>query len=423
MKYALLNCWTDENKGDLGIMIATVQEIKKRDSNATFIAVSCFQTKDPYFSECHTILSRYVDAIYPAILGTLSARWGKFVVKNSLAKGIVGIFDFIRFGLCLLLPARICSIPLTKAERSTIKALKDCDMLIAKGGSVFLNSHSFRSNISLLRLCTFYFLLKKLKCRYVILGQSFGPVYGRICTEAVNAVIKNSERTYIRERLCVRAFPELKLKNDNIWFSNDIAFLLTQEESDITLMGNDIGMTLRPVGNSPAKAEEYFTEIISYLVLKMKCHVHLFIQVSDENEPDTQFTGKVFKGLEKDVAVSVTFHKENFTPAQLKNAYGKMTLFIGSRLHSMIFALGAGVPTICHIYQGTKAQGIFDELGLHELVAKTLDTQETILKIQKIMTDEEYFRKLVIENINEAKKTAGNAIDEVIRIAAGKEAQ
>lgn len=41
MKYAILNCWTDLNKGDLGIMISTIDEIRKQDHKAEIIGISC----------------------------------------------------------------------------------------------------------------------------------------------------------------------------------------------------------------------------------------------------------------------------------------------------------------------------------------------------------------------------------------------
>ena len=48
-KYAMLNCWSDLNKGDLGIMLATIQEIHRQDENAEVIAISSFDQYDPMF--------------------------------------------------------------------------------------------------------------------------------------------------------------------------------------------------------------------------------------------------------------------------------------------------------------------------------------------------------------------------------------
>jgi polysaccharide pyruvyl transferase WcaK-like protein len=47
----------------------------------------------------------------------------------------------------------------------------------------------------------------------------------------------------------------------------------------------------------------------------------------------------------------------------LKACYGQMDLFIASRLHSGIFAIGAGTPTLFLGYL-TKTQGITTRLGL-----------------------------------------------------------
>jgi len=55
------------------------------------------------------------------------------------------------------------------------------------------------------------------------------------------------------------------------------------------------------------------------------------------------------------------------TPAQLQAAYGQMDLFLGTRLHSNIFALTAGTPVLAIAYQ-YKTHGVMRMLGLEAWV-------------------------------------------------------
>jgi colanic acid/amylovoran biosynthesis protein len=55
------------------------------------------------------------------------------------------------------------------------------------------------------------------------------------------------------------------------------------------------------------------------------------------------------------------------SPMVLKSAYGLMDIFIGTRMHSNIFALSSEVPTLAIAYR-YKTQGIMHMLGLDEWV-------------------------------------------------------
>lgn len=417
MKYGILNCWTDQNKGDLGIMISTIDVIKKHDFNARFIGISCFTQKDPYFERCHKYFNNSIEMMYPAILGVLIVKIGKITLKNPIAKGIAGALDFFRFGICYGLPVPLCFSCLSNTEKRIIQEMQHCETLISKGGTIFYNQKSLRSKISLLRICLFYLLLKKWGCKYVIYGQSFGPVHGRLCRYAVRKVVKYSEKTYLRERICLIKYNNLKLPNNKIGFSNDIAFLLSETDVTIKLYGMDIGMTLRPITKNIDESKVYFVELIRRMIRHYQCYIHLLLQVTDENEPDIIFTDNVYSLLSIEEKSFVIYHKEDFQPKELKNIYGKMTLFIGTRLHSTIFALGAGVPTICHIYQGTKAQGIFHELGIEELVINKADVSNTEKLIELVLKNREMYKRKIERGVAEARVELDDAAKEIVEYA------
>jgi colanic acid/amylovoran biosynthesis protein len=63
--------------------------------------------------------------------------------------------------------------------------------------------------------------------------------------------------------------------------------------------------------------------------------------------------------------------EEDLAPRELVALYGRARAVVGTRFHSVIFALAAGTPAFAVSYFGPKAQGIMDMLGMSELCADT----------------------------------------------------
>jgi colanic acid/amylovoran biosynthesis protein len=68
-----------------------------------------------------------------------------------------------------------------------------------------------------------------------------------------------------------------------------------------------------------------------------------------------------------DLGEQVRFIPDECPAATLKAAYGQMDFFLGSRLHSCIFALSMGVPVVAIQYQ-YKTIGVMEMLGMGEWV-------------------------------------------------------
>jgi colanic acid/amylovoran biosynthesis protein len=66
---------------------------------------------------------------------------------------------------------------------------------------------------------------------------------------------------------------------------------------------------------------------------------------------------------------------KDLTTEELMEKYGSMNVFIASRMHSAIFALNAGVPTIALAYQ-PKTTGTFKLLDLEAYAADITDFTE-----------------------------------------------
>ena len=65
---------------------------------------------------------------------------------------------------------------------------------------------------------------------------------------------------------------------------------------------------------------------------------------------------------------SYYFVDGDWLPAELVGMYGVMEFFVGTRMHSVIFAMIDGVPTMAISYQGPKAAGIMQHIGFSDYV-------------------------------------------------------
>lgn len=400
-KYAMLNCWSDLNKGDLGIMLATIQEIHRQDENAEVIAISSFDQYDPMFKASHKILQTYVTDVLPAIFGVLGFRIGGNYRKEFLFKVLALLIENIHFAILMLLPKSIARLCLNKKRRDCLDRIVSCDVCFSKGGSIFTDYNNMRGSIALKRLCRMYILLHKFGCKYYILGQSFGPIQKGKGSNLVNKVIDNAESVYIRETECVKQYPWIHLNQEKIIFSNDAGFLLPLQPVDpnpVDTSVTNIGLTVRGVENGNDTYIDTMKKMICYLILEKKCIVHIFQQVAMENEPDNKAAEVIINNLPKEYQDKVIYHTKNYLPQELCWLYGEMDVFIGTRLHSTIFAMCAGTPSIGIVYHGTKTQGIFENIGVPELVIKEPIDFERLKDIFEYCYRERNKLKQVIKN-------------------------
>lgn len=382
MKYALINCYSDNNRGDLAIIIATINLLKEHDQNADITGVSTYNASDPLYSSEHKILNDYIPVL-PSIFGVVNI--GKS--HSTLMKIIRFFYDTIRICISLLLPKKLIKVMYTSKERTTIDLICNSDYVISKGGSFICSDHSIRSQIALIRLLYIFILCIKLGKPPFILCQSIGPYSGFITRFLTNLVLTRCSAVVLREDVCIDSYDYIKLPNIR-YVSTDIAFFTKNIELPTNLIippdCMSIGMTIKNVEAS--LNQDYinmFVDTINYCVSKYNAKIYIFPHVTIDNDIDNSF--EVYKRLPDAVKQNVVVFGDDYHALHLKNIYKKMTFFIGTRLHSTIFALSENVPSVCITYHGTKALGVFKTLGMKEYVLIRYSGRELINVFDKLI--------------------------------------
>ncbi len=398
MKYALINCYSDYNKGDLGIILSTVKFIRENDADANIVGVSTYNYSDPQFFTDHTLLKKELP-VYPSIFGELNI--GKN--KSSIAKLVRFVFDSIRLLLFMVFPSKRL---LSDKERETYEVLKEADYIISKGGSFICDENDIRVKISLLRLLYIFILSIRAckKSKLIVLCQSLGPVYGKLGRVLVNYVLKHCHYIVLREDTCIQQYPYLKVPADRKIVFNDIAFFLDGDwdnriDKKLLFSGEfKVGITIKTV--SLDKQQEYremMKRAIEYLVSKYNAAIYIFPHVTVDD--DLQASFEVYKLIDDKQKENIHILTNNYSSRELKSFYGMMDFMISTRLHSAIFAIGEGVPAINIAYHGTKSQGIYANMHLSNLMIDSYSSEKLICLIDDVVLNKTSYKRTISERM------------------------
>lgn len=389
MKYTLINCYSDNNRGDLAIILATIQLIKEHDKEAEISGVSTYNSTDPWYASEHKLLGEHIH-VFPALFGVVNFGSSRALALKLLRFG----FDTLRIALSLVLPRRLVSLLYSGAERSSIRQILEADYVISKGGSFICSERDLRSQIALIRLLYIFLLSIKLGKPPIVLCQSIGPYYGWFTRILTNYVLKHCAAVILREDVCTEQYGYIKLPLFNR-VSTDIAFFANALNAPTDLVfASDrlrVGMTIKHVDRE--QAEQYrdmFVAAIEHCVHTHNACVYVFPHVTIENDIGNSF--EIYKRLSDKTKSYVVVLSNDYHALQLKAIYKSMDIFVGTRLHSTIFAVSENVPAICVTYHGTKALGVFKTLGLQEFVMTEYDSVSLNQKIDRLVSQRKDIR-------------------------------
>lgn len=374
------HCYTTKNKGDAGIVIATIEAIKRHAPESQITGMSTFSSRDDEFLYHHDDYEKAGATMVPALLPEDKLHLFGYSLTSSFAKLISFIKNCCLLALGLLLLRFNRNGGRGDVSRA-LSALENADIFISKGGSFICNEGGFRGDISLFKLLVPFWIAKAFGLRTIILAQSLGPFDSRLSRWMFRASMRHIDKIYLREFHCLRYLNYLPaaLYDDKIDYCPDMAFALTSEGFsplfEIEKGSNHVGLTIVNHRFASTDARQTYIEIIGQTVSYLRDHLedtrfHIFPQVlspATDGTVDLQLSRQIVAYCHKAHNIDINLIEGDFDPRVLRETYKKMRCFIATRLHSSIFAASAGVPTIVFGYHGTKAEGIWHDLGFDEL--------------------------------------------------------
>nr|CRH06549.1 Protein of unknown function [Candidatus Magnetococcus massalia] len=129
------------------------------------------------------------------------------------------------------------------------------------------------------------------------------------------------------------------------------------------------------------------------MTLRPATHCLFFPQViyAEGADDDRMVSRRIYGLLDLEVKSRVTLLEDDLDPRQLRKQIGEMDLFIGTRMHSNIFALSEGVKTLAIAYE-PKTTGIMSGLHLQRYVCAMEELDLAWLKESylTIVRDDDY---------------------------------
>ena len=377
MNIIITNVYCYQNKGDAGIVIAMVERLREAFPGCQIKIVSLYPTldkgkyEDVYIIEAPILpnqRSSKIKRFYSNLLKLLS-------MKRNLKKRVFNDFE---------------------------KALDEADLVVSCGGG-YMQCRSIRNfwGDFILHYAQLYAAMF-LKKKYVIFAQTIGPFEEHIANK-MTSILNNASLVLAREEISynyvLKTFPNAKCK-----LTGDIAFLLDNKE--IYFLTDEerinVGITVRdwnfPNSGNPIEARaNYITSIIKFISIKQTENIYNFFLmpqvIGPDKDNDLLISKYIYNQLwNKD---SVYLVEKDYLPGEIKYLYSKMDYFIGTRMHSNIFALSNYVPCLAISYD-YKTDGIMKMIQKEEYVLSidSICIEKLLAKFRKLERDHTYVDSL-----------------------------
>ena len=362
-KILIPNFYSWKNKGDAAIITGMFHALKHHIPNADITLLSSTPESDQQKCE------RYNIRVLRNLL-VLSPKDS----SPKLVKGIKLLLKVLKYSLWSRL-----WFPLNRTEKEIVNAYADTDIVVVCGGGL-LGGYD---KGSLLQVYGTYFatLLGK---PTVIYGQSIDPFGSKLITLTTKFMLNKVDLITVREEISLNYLKAIAIK-PKVILTADASFLVNSisPEESIKLLAEEgilqnqrplVGITVRAwnfpgTGNANARYGNYIkviTETIEWLISNKNATVIFFPQVIyPPKDDDTVISTKIASRIGQKQNIRVL--TKDYSPEELKGIVGQMDLFIGTRMHSSIFALCNAVPAISISYQ-KKTDGIMKMLGMSDYV-------------------------------------------------------
>ncbi|MBO3700883.1 polysaccharide pyruvyl transferase family protein [Roseivirga sp. E12] len=375
MKVALIHCYSDFNKGDLGIILGTINALTEVKPDLEINAISTFEINDPKFSTDHHLLKSHVKTVYPSVLGRVFSNKGKIGLAWKVLKDVPKMIS-IYSGLFRVAPKLL----LGKSGAESFRIIEEADLVISKGGSFICNERGLINQMRFFRLMSTFWLCFKAGKEVSILGQSLGPLYGNYCRKFTNRLLNKCNHVVIRETTCLEAYPYIQ-KGQNFVIGNDMAFSLQLGNIEMPKPYEGyVGFTIKRFSDKVIddNYSDTLKKSMEYLVKELGKKVVIVPHVTIDD--DFQKGKEVYDLLDTSTKENVLVLNNDYDANELLDLYGQLSLMVGTRLHSTIFATVAGTPAINISYHGTKSRGVFSGLEINDLVLEGNDINYFNLK-------------------------------------------
>ena len=252
----------------------------------------------------------------------------------------------------------------------------------------------------------------------IVMGTSIEPMDNGLIKKKTESVLKKVDFVFARERITYDYLKTFLPKN-KFALIPDMAFMLDEKEKDFPVVSNIrkkadkvIGITVRkwkfPNSKNSNESMINYKNVIAKVMTKYirdKNFYFVFIpQVIVSTGDDTIIAREIRELLDASLQDHFIIVDDDLSPMDIKSLIGCMDYFIGTRMHSNIFATSMKVPTTAIAYE-KKTNGIMETVNLANYVVEidTISENELESKIDKMISNSDEITKNLNKTIPELK--------------------
>lgn len=380
LKILLILVHSTQNAGDLALLKVSIYQLRKIFKNPSFTISANYPDEIWYEENSYKVVSSPISLI------------GK---SKNIPSGV----QFIKFILSLIITLMFfmkIRFFIPKKWDLLLSEYESSDVVVAVPGNQIFSTGRLGWPFPVSIFCII--LAHLFRKPFYVLPQSIGPFRRWWEKILIRYAYSKAKLIFLRDQVSMEIAQQIGLPKDKVVFAPDPAIALEQSKKETAREflykygwnpeKPSLGVTIiAPMGRflNTRELENYYLVLASTLVRicsKWDLQVVFFIQVSGptEVENDRIPTSLIYSKIHPQI--KAIFIDEVLTPEMLKACYGEMDMFLASRLHSGIFSISMGVPTVFIGYL-TKTVGFLKAIGLDKygLTLNDLYEKDILLKV------------------------------------------
>lgn len=377
IKILLFYAWGNKNAGDKALALGTVESIRQCFPSAIIDIVSIFDGRSDAFETSR----KYIADRYPDV---------RMLPNDLFLRHKPGDSKIVKLFMKILLIFGLCCPLILKyvyKRSSVFTALLGTDIVLLNGGHLlFWSDRMGQKQKIMMRYVLPLLLAKRLRKRYVLHAQSFGPFefnkHNYLFYLIFRYILCGANYVSVRDSASLSHLKMCMGRTDGVRCVLDSGFFLTgRDDSNASLIlkrhslrpKEFLAITVRLSKRGSQKNldtdlyESYANKIREFIALwtsNQSIPIAFVCQVTKDVE-DTEF---ILSKLSQEQKKKCVVIKDDPSPELLIALYANAIALIGMRFHSLVFALRTNTPVIGIYYYdiGPKIYGIMCDLGYPE---------------------------------------------------------
>ncbi|MBS3810394.1 MAG: polysaccharide pyruvyl transferase CsaB [Halanaerobiales bacterium] len=291
-----------------------------------------------------------------------------------------------------------------------LSRMKSSNIFISGGGSLLQDKTSFKTVPYYLGLI---FLAQLFKMKTIFFAQGVGPVKNKFYRYLIKKVLKNVDHISVRDENSKKFLISIGINEKNIEVIEDPVYAIKPDiiKKRKNLDTKNIGVSVRDWGSN------HYLKILAEFLNSLNKNEDLSVTIIPFHEgKDIKISRKLLGLLE--TKVKIIEYTDN--AKQINDLYSSFDMFIGLRLHSLIFAAVNHIPFIGISYD-PKVNSLIKEMGYQkEITTENISLAKLKESYYRIKDDKDEIIQQIKDKVNDKSNGLSDLLRQIIKELKGE---